>query len=435
MTAQQAAPEAGPAKRGGDVMPWHVWFVPAQPNHVAKFKPLMDDLRRRGCETHVLCVDEAIPERKHIRHLLEKEGWDFEVLDCGGFIASGRWQLDMIQDRRLRRRVSAWVGSRDVDLLILGTDSPIITREIIKEARDRHIPRVHLHDGLCLGLSPRFRPGPLHRVRIAVSNFLRRAFDQFPPRGQRSADLFFVMDASSPDTLIKGGVPAERIKVVGSPQLDAMVRQADEPVDEETLQRIRSRIAAAPDRPILLYAHQHIVYPQSTTKRLIRGMIAGLRRTGGSTLLVKFHPSSGEVVAEWQEWARRKGFGSEEIVFVLEGLLSVEAVQVCHACMTAYSTVALEAMILRKPVVLAQYLPGPHFINWGEKYGAMYDVFSDEELETAVFEVMSDDQVRERLLRRADECLRQEFGGLDGNSAERIGDYLIGLIREYQGAS
>jgi hypothetical protein len=160
-------------------------------------------------------------------------------------------------------------------------------------------------------------------------------------------------------------------------------------------------------------------------------MVAGLRRCDG-TLLVKFHPSSGEDVTEWQGWARKEGFTPEEVVFALEGLLAPEAVRVCHACVTAYSTVALEAMLSRKPVILMQYLPVPHFIQWGETYGAACDVFSHEELERAVFEVMSDPDVCRRLLDNAEVCLQREFGGLDGNSTQRMADDLMDLMRAYR---
>jgi len=412
-------------------MAWKVWFVPAQPNHVAKFQPVMDELRRRDCEIRVLCVDEAIPRRKHIRHLLKDVGLDFEMLRCDRLVDTGRWPFDFIQKAKLRWCVRRWMASRDVDLLVLGTDSPIVMREIVKEAQCQRVPRVHVHDGICGGRNPRRNPGPLLRVRQFLSNRLQRALDMRSPRGRRSADLFFLMDRSSVQTMVKQGVPRNRLKVVGSPQLDALVRAADRPVPEGELQRIRDKVGAPPDRPILLYAHQHVGYSRSSTKELIRRMLAGLRRCNG-TLLVKFHPSSGESVPEWQAWARAEGFAPEEVVFALAGLLSPEAVRVCHACVTAYSTVALEAMIIHKPVILMQYLPIPHVIQWGETYGAAYDVFSHEELQQAVFEVMSDPDVRRRLLRNADECLRQEFGGLDGKSTEHMADHLIDLMRAYR---
>ena len=412
-------------------MAWKVWFVPAQPNHVAKFQPVMDELRRRDCEIRVLCVDEAISKPKHIRHMLKDVGWDFEMLRCDRFVVTGRWPIDFIQKAKLRRCVRRWMASRDVDLLVLGTDSPIVTREIVKEAQCQHVPRVYVHDGICGGRNPRRNPGLLLRVRQFLSIRFKKTFDMRSPRGPRSADIFFLMDRSSIQTMLKQGVPRSRLKVAGSPQLDALVRAADRPVPEEELQRIRDKVGAGPDRPILLYAHQHIVYPRATTEELIRRMVAGLRRCNG-TLLVKFHPSSGERVPEWQAWARAEGFDPEEVVFALAGLLSPEAVRVCHTCVTAYSTVALEAMIAHKPVILMQYLPVPHFINWGETYGAAYDVFSHEELQQAVFEVMVDPDVRRRLLRNADECLRQEFGGLDGKSTERMGNYLLDLMRSYK---
>ena len=105
-----------------------------------------------------------------------------------------------------------------------------------------------------------------------------------------------------------------------------------------------------------------------------------------------------------------------------------------HACVTAYSTVALEAMLSRKPLILIQYLDVPVLLTYGEKYGAALEAFSPEELEAHVVAAMTDEAVRTRLVESARTCLDEELHGLDGRSTDRMADEIMTLIRRYHEA-
>ena len=409
-------------------MTWSVWFVPAQPNHVAKFKPLKDAMRGRGCEIHTLCVDVAIPPRKWIEPMLRAAEEPFEMFPSCGFRPFERWPLEYVQRPRLNRAVQAWLGSHEVSLFVFGTDTPIVTREFIKEARNRRIPRVHVHDGLCGGPNPRLKKSVLTRAHESVSDWLTRVTDMRPPRGERSADLFFVMDASSPPTLLRQGVPPDRIKVVGSAQYDAMARQTRVLATEEELARWRRTIGVKAGRPLILYAHQHITRT-SEVKEVIRTMVRAVRRFNG-TLLVKFHPSTGGSVDAWRRWAADEGMAPEEVVFFMKELLSVEAIQMCAACVTAYSTVALEAMLCRTPLVIVQYLHVPVSLTYGERYGILA-AFTPQQLEDHLVSVVTDPEVRSAAVQRGRDCISGELVGLDGRSAERMADEMMALIHRY----
>jgi hypothetical protein len=409
-------------------MAWKVWFVPAQPNHVAKFMPLKEAMRRRGCEIHTLCVDIAIPRRKSIRAMLEAAGEPFEMFPPCGFRPFERWPFELVERHRLNRAVRRWLDSHEVDLLVFGTDTPIVTREFIKESLKRRVPRVHVHDGLCGGPNPQLRPGPLTRVHYAVSDWLTKVFDMRAPRYERSADLFFVMDESSPPTLLRQGVPAERIKVVGSAQYDALARQVEKGPSDDELRRWRETIQAPPGRPLLLYAHQHITRTRDV-RDLIRTQVAAMRRCGG-TLYVKFHPSTGGRLDDWRRWAAGEGMTPADVIFGMKELLSIEAVQLCSACVTAYSTVSLEAMLCKKPLILIQYLKVPVMLRYGQDYGVP-EAFTPKQLEDRIVAVMTDPAARRQAIENGTTCLQKELRGLDGKSTDRMADEMIALIRRY----
>jgi glycosyltransferase involved in cell wall biosynthesis len=407
-------------------MAWKVWFVPAQPNHVAKFKPLKDAMRARGCDVHTLCVDIAIPPRMRIEPLLQATGEPFEMMPPCGFRPFKRWPFEYVQKRRLNRAVQRWLDSHEADLLVFGTVSPIVTREFLKEAQKRRIPRMHMQDGLCVGPNPRLKKKTvLTRIHEVVSDWLTTLTDMRLLRDERSADLVFVMDQSSPPTLLRYGVPPERIRVVGSPEYDALARQVEKGPSETELRRWREMIGAPPDRPLVLYAHQHTTRTREV-KGVIRTLVAAVRRCGG-TLLVKFHPSTGGSLETWRQWAAGEGMSSTDTVFLMKELLSLEALQLCDACVTSYSTVTLEAMLCRKPVILIQYLTVLVSLTYGEKYGVP-EAFTPQQLEAHVVEVLTNPEVRRRVVQCGTDCISKELLGLDGKSTERMADSIIDLI-------
>jgi hypothetical protein len=112
----------------------------------------------------------------------------------------------------------------------------------------------------------------------------------------------------------------------------------------------------------------------------------------------------------------------------------VEAVRLCTVCVTIYSTVAMEALVFRKPLILIQYVNVPYLLPYGQHYGAALEVESPKALEQAIVSLLTDEDAKQRLARGLDVAIEKELLGLNGQSAERMVSELIGLIEKRRGA-
>jgi hypothetical protein len=149
-------------------------------------------------------------------------------------------------------------------------------------------------------------------------------------------------------------------------------------------------------------------------------------------LLVKLHPRGDQFPQNWRDWAQREHISPQEAVFVREGCTTVEILQASAACVTAFSTVALEAFVCNCPLVLIQYLDVEFSLPYGRQYGAALDANSPGELADAIVTAVSDEPTRRKLARGRQLAIQGELLGLDGQSSRRIVDAIVQTIEQKQ---
>jgi hypothetical protein len=287
-------------------------------------------------------------------------------------------------------------------------------------------------DGLVLPPNPDYRVSLWWRLRGALSRFFKRTLRVGGPRGTGGADLILTMTESGQQAFVEMGIAAERIRVVGSCEYDALVRRIGGPLTAQEEQELRARLGLAANRPVILFSHQPVV--DLPEMRHLVWKMAGAARQCGATLLVKFHPRSTDVPAEWRQWTQDAGLSDQDIVWTRTGCTAIEAVRLCAVCITFFSTTAVEAFVWRKPVVLIQCVNTGYVLEYGSQYGAALEAKKPEDLEPAIVSAATDPAVRERLNRGAEEALQKELFGLDGRSAQRMADSVIDLIDRGRGA-
>jgi len=396
----------------------NVWFVPSNSRHLGKFRVLLDAMIERGVQVQVLCVDSALRKRDACLHQIEAAGYDHVVLPANDFNPDNHLFWHWFQVEPLYKAVQKALTGHEIDVLLVGGDTGVSGRTVVQAARGLGIPTTLLVDGIVLPPNRRYWPGLVNGLRDRFRVLLRSLMHVCGVRGKAGTDLVLLMNATGRDVLAADGVRPWRLRVVGSTEYDRLaadIREGKANIDEREL---RARLGIPGDKPVVFFAHHPIGLDDAGRRLLVRQVVAGGRRAE-ACVLVKFHPRSPEDPDAWRRWADAEGMGADDVVFAKSECTSIEAIMLCSALVTMYSTVVLEAMVAGRPLVLVQYLSTRYVLNYGSRYGAALDAKSPEGLQEAIFRAVRDEETRERLLRNAEKVLEREMFGMDGRSVER----------------
>lgn len=398
-------------------------FVPSNSSHVGKFLPLMEALRDRGDEVVLLDVDGAHREAYAARPQIASSGYPSVALDPGRFDPRLHWLRQAVRRRSIERAFEAVLLQSGAQALVFGFDSFVPGRAFVRTARRRGLPTVLLPDGLVVPSNPRYRPRRGAAIRDCLAEFIQEVLGAGGPRGRSGVDAILVMNAMGRDALEATGAPKDSIHVVGSPEYDSLAARLRLTDDAHEAEAVRARLGLD-RRPVILFAHQSL----DGWERVIVRTLVDAARSAGAIVLTKLHPRGTERADDWRRWAEGEGIAPGEAVFFDTQCTSIEALGVAAVCVTAYSTVCLEAFVCRRPVVLVQYANVPYALPYGARYGAALDAGSPEDLVAGVHAALADPDARARLEAGRSRAIDGEMGGLDGRSVERMLGVIDGLL-------
>lgn len=142
-------------------------------------------------------------------------------------------------------------------------------------------------------------------------------------------------------------------------------------------------------------------------------------------LAIKLHPS--EKIAEYQQMLAGIENGNKAVLcqdIDLYGLL-----RECDLLMTVHSTVALEAMILDKPVITINLTGKPDVMPYA-KSGAALGVYQQAELAPAIRKALYDPEVKRELEQKRESFVAEHAYKVDGQSSKRVAELIVRLIKE-----
>jgi hypothetical protein len=269
--------------------------------------------------------------------------------------------------------------------LVMASDQHRLGRLAVALARDRGIRTLVLQHGL-----PQYRLGFLPLV----------------------ADELATWSEASDDWLVAAGADRGRLRRVGNPRLDALVRSDRAVSGSDT-----AREHAAEGRPRLLLT----LSPNDVDRNLalLELALAWLDAEPGGHLIVKLHPGDGSWGAVRHRIAAHPAAGRVSLARLepLYPLLHWAALVLLHR-----STVAVEALAAGTPVAIGTVGdPSPD-----DSLPADLDlpeVSDPRELRDLVREV-SEPAARARFLDERRAAIERTTGPLDGGVAARIADYL-----------
>jgi CDP-Glycerol:Poly(glycerophosphate) glycerophosphotransferase len=406
-----------------------IWFVPGNSNHMAKFAPLMSELRRDGCSVHVLCIDAIQPSTHSAAPSIESMDFPVKRLPPCKYEPHEHWLIQAFNRRHVMDNIRKTLSGHHIDAVVLGGDNGLGMRAVVHVAKRMEIPTILIPDGLVLPIKPLSKRNIKLSTRIKwrIKKYILHRLHVRGERGTSGVDLIMPMNKTGRKCFIDLGIDADGVIAVGSPEYDRLAQdlKSDGPTSEG--ESLRSGLGLEKDRPVVLFAHHMVGIDREATRKLILDMAYAARQCG-ATLLVKFHPRQGEDMDEWRQWAHGKNMDKRDILFIKRECSSIQAVKKSDVVITIFSTVSLEALALHKPLIVIQYLNVSVSLPYGRLYGAALDAQSPGELKKAIISLVTDEGARKEILSKVAPALDQELFGLDGRSVERMISHIYKLI-------
>ncbi len=381
-------------------------------------------------KVHLLCIDDVQSSLLAARKTIVETGYPLRQLSVPGFRTDARFLRQLPYRRAIRRAIRVFLASEPIDVLVFGSDVSMVTRMLISQARSANIPSVLIPDGLVLPPNPDYRPPLSLNLRNELKTWVCRKVGLEGLRGESGVEMVLLYNDSARQAFIDRGIAPARVRAVGSPEYEALARTLRDTDQAEELRRsakLRKSLGLKPDGPVAAFAHQPVA-TRRDLRQIARAMILAARACGGAAV-VKFHPRSSESPQAWRDWARGQGFADDEIAFAKTECTSIDVVTLSTAVVTIFSTVGLEALICKKPLVLVQYLRVVSRLPYDEAYGAALGAVNPGQLQGLIVSALSDHQVQQQLKRNAEVAIDRELLGLDGKSTQRMKRAVLELIQ------
>lgn len=381
-------------------------FMLESVNQARLFAPVIALLRAQGQATNVLCTDATAAGREARRRAAEA---DWEICDLpavGDFdVWLPLWAARMVS---ARRRLRDAITAERYRCLIVGNDIAPVSSHLVESARRCGVPTVLVQDGVRPLQRPALRQ-PLrarlhHAVRLRLMTWSARA----PIYGGRALTAVAAAGRALGDTLRRAGLPTDHVRVVGAPAYDAWADQL----------ALRPRPVAEPPDAVVLFAQQDLDgLPREESVRFCRAVIRRVCLEAGQTLVCKLHPRSALSPALMTELepAASKRLVVPDPLAPIGPLLDGTVVLV-----TAYSTVALEAIYRGVPVLFADWTGCPFYLAGPEHGAELGWVGREEDLPDMLRRALTDADVRAALWNAQRAWAETHVLPPDGRAAERI---------------
>jgi UDP-N-acetylglucosamine 2-epimerase len=221
------------------------------------------------------------------------------------------------------------------------------------------------------------------------------------------ADITAVTTDKVKNLLISRGMDGEKIITVGNPVYDAVLKNGFNFTPREN---IYSRLKIARDKDILLFTSQ----PKPESDVLHQALIAIMEDFPDKHLVIKLHPLESGL----RSILKSKRSKLQNIT-VIKDIDIWNLINCCSLLITVSSITAIDAMMLKKPVIIF----GLNFdigVTPFIEQKAVYFVDRYKDLPLAINTVLSDNILRKKLIENAEEFMQDNLGLHDGQANKRI---------------
>jgi UDP-N-acetylglucosamine 2-epimerase len=282
------------------------------------------------------------------------------------------------------------------NVVVVGNEYGTIGATVLAEARQRGIPALAVQHGV-------YGPG--------YPWYAFQTYDKLAVWGEATKRMF----------ADRWGMPPDKLAVTGS-----VVHEHWAESIKTAAEDMRANLGVDPAHRLVLFATSFLsVTPeyQSVNELLITTFLSVVRQLPRVRPVIKVHPD--DDMALHRQIVDRLGANDTIVVQDVE-IRSLLAA--CDVLVTYYSTVAVEALLLGKPVVSLNLLPHLERESWVER-GAVIEVQSTEGLTATLQSLLANGDTQARLADARREFLSDFFYDLDGRPSERVADLIRGMLR------
>ena len=221
------------------------------------------------------------------------------------------------------------------------------------------------------------------------------------------------------DLLTKDSIyEPEQVIITGQPRYD-ILHHINEIYSRK---RFLEKHGINPEHKIVLWTTQsHGLSDEENTKNLV-AMFKAIQNLKNTTLIIKQHPGEGK-----KDTKKIKQYLTDHkinAVIVPKSSNTYEQIFVCDLLITRHSTTAMEAVTLNKPVIVLNLDDGTDYAGY-VKEGVARGVYKEEDLATAIKELLQDDFC---LAKNRDEYIEKYMYKIDGGASERVVDIIENMV-------
>jgi hypothetical protein len=224
---------------------------------------------------------------------------------------------------------------------------------------------------------------------------------------------------SSKDLLVKYGIPNARLIVTGAPRYDFLFSKSEE--NKPAPVNIKPRLGLKENERFIILATEPYRLTENT--KAIEILREILMKMESLRLVVKVHPTD-----SLRAHRRLKQRNRWDDVIIVKHEPIYDLIRDGEMVITVYSTRALEAIILDKPVIIFNMFDQASVIPFVSS-GAAIGVRRPEELGRIIKEVMENATLRQGLSQNRDKFLSEYLYLADSRSSKRVIDLIEVLGR------
>ena len=338
-----------------------------------------------------------------IRHTDFRLRWCYEGIDISNQISA---DLDGISKKELviacMYRVLSLeiVKSNKIKTLVVASETSLDNKALVVAAKEKKIPVVAIQHGNIIARDD------------YLCDFTASKEDMNSYAGKRHffPDKFCLFgDQVKTILLNEMSYPAPKaLQVTGQARFDQLIKLSH----SSSYKSAATYFKLDFDRPVILLASQTFNL-QGDRGSFLNAVFKSLASLEGVQLAIKPHPI--EDPKDIRRRLRNAGCGG---VVLPASLLFADALKFSDLVITSYSTVAVEAMLARRPVITVNFSGEPDLVPYANR-GAAKGVYCIEDLNGTLSEIVFNSEERDKLIDRASQYVRDEFFECDGNAAAR----------------
>jgi len=232
---------------------------------------------------------------------------------------------------------------------------------------------------------------------------------------------FAVAGESAKKIYIERGFPPENIFVTGQPRFDALFTQ------KFNKEKTMAELGIPAGKKIAVLATQGQIYRTEKEQReLVETVVKATAEFPELQLVIKPHPQE-----DPQYYSRLLKMMGQGGPIVRQDIDLYQLLNASDLLITAFSTTALEAMLLDKPVITINLTGQPDLMPYASS-GAAIGVYRREDLVPAMRKALFDAEMRKALAEGRKAFISEHAYKPDGQASKRVAEVIHKLIKEQQ---